>query len=186
KRGPGRRGERSRAREPFGRPAGSGAPRRRHGRRTAGLAGAVALAAAGLIALVRSPGEARLPEPRLSVMPASNLGRHFPGSPGFSSEPQVVSVRIASDPPGARVTRADSGAELGTTPLFRSFSRAERDVVLRLELPGHRPIERIIHPADKSNVDVKMAPIKRSSSRRKSAPKPERIGRDGLINPFAD
>ena len=184
KRRPGTMGELSGALEPF-EAEGSSSPPQRHWRATAGLAGAVVLAAAGLIALVHLPAEPRRsPEPRHSV--PSSSGRHFPSSSAFSSEAQLVNVRIASDPPGARVIRADSGAELGTTPLSRSFSRAERDVVLRLELPGHRPIERTIHPADRSTVEVKMAPIKSSGPQRKRALKSERIGRDGLIDPFAE
>jgi hypothetical protein len=60
-------------------------------------------------------------------------------------------------------------------------------VVLRLELPGHRSIERMIQPADKPTVEVKMAPIKNTAPQRKLALKgvSERIGRDGLIDPFA-
>jgi serine/threonine-protein kinase len=188
KRRPATMGELSQALEPFENQFLGTAPRRRW-RSTVALAGAVALGAAGFIALARSPEESRRPpELRHAVTTTtSSSGRHFPSPAALSWESQLVNVRIASDPPGARVIRADSGTELGVTPMSRPFPRAERDVVLRLELPGHRSIERMIQPADKPTVEVKMAPIKNTAPQRKLALKgvSERIGRDGLIDPFA-
>jgi serine/threonine-protein kinase len=104
------------------------------------------------------------------------------------AEQQLVDIRIASAPPGARVIRADSGDELGFTPLSRRFLMEERDVVVRLELPGHRSIEQTIHPSDGASLNVKLPPLARAKSQRRLAMKGarERIGLDGLIDPFND
>ncbi len=149
-------------------------------------AGASALAAAAVIAAVRLPDfdRAEAPTPRAELR--STFQRSMARMPPSSSDSQVVNVRIASEPPGARVIRTDSGTELGFTPLYRPFSRTETDVVLRLELPGHKSIEQTIHPAERPSLEVTMSKLNKQPAKKRQALRgfTNKIGRDGLINPF--
>jgi hypothetical protein len=165
------------------------APRRKlHWKSIALKATPALLAVVSVAAFLRLPehGAAVSPTPRAELRPIAPP-RTMARTPPSAPETQSVNVRIASNPPGARVIRADSGAELGFTPLYRPFSPTERDVVLRLELPGHRPIEQTIHPAERPSVEVNMSRLKLSAKRRSVFKgSREKIGKDGLINPFAE
>jgi serine/threonine-protein kinase len=167
---------------------GGPGPVRKRGWKSVGLsAGAAVATVIALAAFLRLPGQnsAEIPATRsepLVVESARPKARKPP-----PAENQWVNVRIASNPSGARVIRRDSGAELGLTPLSRPFSPTERDVVLRLELPGHTPIEHTIHPAERPSVEVSMSRLKRAAKKRPTLQGfAERIGDDGLINPFED
>jgi len=165
------------------------APRRKfHWKSIALKATPALLAVVSVAAFLRLPehGPAVPPAPRAELRPIAPP-RTMARTPSSAPETQSVNVRIASNPPGARVIRADSGAELGFTPLYRPFSPTERDVVLRLELPGHRPIEQTIQPAERPSVEVKMSRLKLSAKKRSAFKgSREKIGKDGLINPFAE
>src|SRR5262249_50267365 len=165
------------------------APRRKlHWKSIALKATPALLAVVSVAAFLRLPehGAAVPPAPRAELRPIAPP-RTMARTPSSAPETQSVNVRIASNPPGARVIRADSGAELGFTPLYRPFSPTERDVVLRLELPGHRPIEQTIQPAERPSVEVKMSRLKLSAKKRSAFKgSREKIGKDGLINPFAE
>jgi serine/threonine-protein kinase len=172
--------------EPFETPSLPNTPRPRRRSRLAG--GAALLSLGALLFLVRSTYP---PEP--PPTPAFDQRQSETSGPvpavahqGGGNEQQLVNVRIASAPPGARVIRADSGDELGFTPLFKRFLTEEREVVLRLELPGHQPIEQTIHPVEGTSVEVKMPPLTRAKPQRRPAMEgaAERIGHDGLIDPF--
>ena len=168
--------------------AGAAPPRRRHWKSMALKATPALLAVVSVAAFLRLPehGTEVSPAPRAELRPIAPQ-RTMARTPPSAPETQSVNVRIASNPPGARVIRADSGAELGFTPLYRPFSPTERDVVLRLELPGHRPIEQTIHPAERPSVEVNMSRLKLSAKRRSAfSGSREKIGKDGLINPFAE
>jgi serine/threonine-protein kinase len=148
-------------------------------------AGTTALVAAGVLAVARLPDFRRVEAPAPQVELSSPSRRLLARTPPSLSDSQVVNVRISSEPPGARVIRADSGTELGFTPLDRPFSRTETNVIVRLELPGHKPIEQMIHPAEWPSVEVTMPKLKKPAKRRTPLHGfRNKIGRDGLINPF--
>jgi serine/threonine-protein kinase len=186
KRRPATMGKFAGALEPFETPSQPNRPRPRRKSRLA--SGAALLSLGALLFLVRStyptePAPTGVSDQRQSeTTGAVPAVAHQVGD----NEHQLVNVRIASAPPGARVIRADSGDELGFTPLFKRFLTEEREVVLRLELPGHQPIEQTIHPVEGTSVEVKMPPLTRAKPQRRLAMKgaPERIGHDGLIDPF--
>lgn len=150
---------------------------------SAGAAVATVFALTAFLGLpARNPAEAPVarPEPPAIESPRAQARKPPP-------ENQWVNVRIASNPSGARVIRRDSGAELGLTPLSRPFSPTERDVVLRLELPGLAPVEQTIHPEERQAVEVSMSRVKRAVRKPPTLQGfAERIGNDGLINPFEE
>jgi len=163
-------------------------PVRRRGWRSVGLsAGAAAATVFALAAFLGLPARNAAETPVTRAEPPSIESPRALARKPPPSETQWVNVRIASNPSGARVIRRDSGAELGLTPLSRPFSPAERDVVLRLELPGHTPIEQTIHPAERPSIEVSMPRLKRAAKKRPTLHGfAERIGKDGLINPFEE
>ncbi|HYR54765.1 MAG TPA: protein kinase [Myxococcaceae bacterium] len=163
-------------------------PVRRRGWKSVGLsAGAAVATVFALAAFLRLPGRSAAETPVTRAEPPSTESPRPQARKAPPAETQWVNVRIASSPSGARVIRRDSGAELGLTPLSRPFSPTERDVVLRLELPGHNPIEQTIHPAERPSVEVSMSRLKRAVKKRPTLQGfGERIGDDGLINPFEE
>jgi serine/threonine protein kinase len=108
-----------------------------------------------------------------------------------------VSVKIATDPPGAEVT-AEDGIHLGSTPTTLSIRRSDKPLVLVIAKTGFISSRQTIVPdrdvsalltlkTDEDAVKKKAAPAK---SRRKSAPSSAggdgRV-REGLsIDPFAE
>jgi serine/threonine-protein kinase len=163
-------------------------PVRKRGWKSVGLsAGAAAATVFALTAFLRLPARNATETPVTRTEPPSMESPRAQARKPPPTETQWVNVRIASTPSGARVIRRDSGTELGLTPLSRPFSPVERDVVLRLELPGHTPIEQTIHPAERPSVEVSMSRLKRAAKKRPTLQGfAERIGKDGLINPFEE
>ncbi len=91
--------------------------------------------------------------------------------------PASVTLKISSRPPGATVLRIDTGQRLGTTPLSASLQSQRRDLTVRLELDGHRPIERTVRLDEDVGLEVALPPHE---------PRPlERVTRDGVIDPYA-
>ncbi|MBC7932173.1 MAG: hypothetical protein H7Z38_16570 [Rubrivivax sp.] len=50
---------------------------------------------------------------------------------------------LATDPEGATVTRLDTQAVLGTTPLHLSLLRQDAELTLRFSLAGHQDVDRV-------------------------------------------
>lgn len=95
----------------------------------------------------------------------------------LAGEPAQVTLQISSLPPGATVLRLDTGQRLGTTPLSASMRKERREVTVRLELDGHRPIERTVRLDEDVGLEVALPP---------QQPRPlERVTRDGVIDPYA-
>jgi serine/threonine protein kinase len=108
------------------------APPSRLGRRVLWTTAALVVAGAAAFALPRLP-PAWLP--RLRPEPNS-------APPPTVALPATINLKISSTPAGATVTRLDSGAVLGVTPLAADLPREDHDLSLRLELPGFVPVER--------------------------------------------
>ncbi len=75
------------------------------------------------------------------------------------SEAGSVRLQLQSTPTGAQVTRLDTGAVLGVTPLTVSLERAERTVVLRFEQDGRLPTERKLSLAADRWLFVDLLPV---------------------------
>ncbi|HUB05999.1 MAG TPA: protein kinase [Myxococcales bacterium] len=76
-------------------------------------------------------------------LPAAWTHRALPPPPA-PPLPATVALTITSSPPGASVTRVDTGQALGVTPLHAILPRAARDLPLHLELAGYAPVDRTL------------------------------------------
>ena len=120
--------------------------------------------------------------------PAAALGTTLPVLAPVAVPPRV-SLDLTSTPPGAKVTRADSNAELGVTPVRVEVDKAET-VTLTFTLDGHEPLSRPVSLAANASVsvdltptpkqDVHVAPVKVKGPGGK---KP--VSRDGVVDPFS-
>jgi serine/threonine protein kinase len=102
----------------------------------------------------------------------------------------TVPLNLSSTPSGARVVRLDSGEELGTTPLTTRIPKLERQVTIRIELPGYQPVERTVWLDAASSAEVQLepvasAPVRKIRARHRPLANPdESMHRDDVINPF--
>jgi serine/threonine-protein kinase len=135
------------------------------------------------------PYDKALDEPQHVAMPVA---------PEPPKAPAKVTLDVSSEPPGATVTRVDTGEALGVTPLKVQLDKAETSVALRLELEGHQHAERSVSLAANSALSVDLqalpAPVvaapdkpeklekKPEPSKKKKAP----VSRDGVVDPFAN
>ncbi|MBS1149626.1 MAG: Serine/threonine protein kinase [Myxococcaceae bacterium] len=71
---------------------------------------------------------------------------------------KTVTLEVASQPAGARVTRLDTQQLLGLTPLKLQTERLEAPLGLRLELAGHAPSERQVELATDVSLSVELVP----------------------------
>ncbi|AGC42237.1 serine/threonine protein kinase [Myxococcus stipitatus DSM 14675] len=77
-----------------------------------------------------------------------------------------VTLTVRSFPEGAKVVRADTGEELGLTPLVRELPRREVPLDLRVELSGYVPLKRSVNLNAHTELDL---PLVKSLT----APKPK-------------
>ncbi len=134
------------------------------------------LAAAVVIAVALAAGLTTLPR-------APDLG-----SPRAPSDQPSVIVSVGSAPAGARVVRADSGELLGTTPLKLTLARSDELLSLRLEREGFEPAQRTLRPFSDSQLEVELAPLPAPATPGPvpARPKPRKVTRDGVLDPFAE
>lgn len=104
---------------------------------------------------------------------------------------ELVRVELRSSPSGARVLRADTGVQLGVTPLIQRFPRGGADIPIRVELDGHVPVERRVRLHSDLAIEVAMSPIVVPASATMSDPpaklKPasrRSVARDSVVDPF--
>lgn len=145
------------------------------------------LAAAGAVLLASSGGGvyALLDPPR--PVPAQAQASLPPAPPPAPAPPPRVRLRASSNPPGARVVRADTGEVLGATPLSEQLPRAGAPVVLRFELAGHRAAERTVSLSGDVQISVDLSPEPpRRPVEKKSRPPRKKESSDAVIDPFAD
>jgi serine/threonine-protein kinase len=120
-----------------------------------------------------------------------------PVAPEPPKPPAKVTLDVSSEPPGAKVTRVDTGEALGVTPLKVELDKAETSLALRLELEGHQHAERSVSLAANSALSVDLqalpaavaAPEKLEKKPEPSKKRPEKkapVGRDGVVDPFAN
>jgi serine/threonine protein kinase len=142
--------------------------------RTSGL-GLLALALAGVLMLMAAlwpssaPASAPEPTPRPGPTPmeVTVTGR------------AEVTLWVETQPPGALVSRADSGDALGRTPLEVKLPRSTQTAQLRIELPGYAPLDRSVSNATDQRLELSLQPLAKSAARRP----PSRLT-DGVVDPY--
>ena len=103
-----------------------------------------------------------------------------------------VMLDIATEPPGAKVTRLDTNVVLGVTPFKLEAARLEKPVGLRLELAGRQSVEREVTLASNVALSVDLPaelkptePVKPSDKKVK-VQAPKKVTRDGQLDPFSN
>ncbi|MBI3181730.1 MAG: serine/threonine protein kinase [Myxococcales bacterium] len=150
------------------------------------LAGGAAVAAAVAGAVLVWPGwigERAEPAPVLAA-PEQPQAEEPPPKP---IEPEVV-LSLRSEPAGAEVTRADTGAKFGVTPAEVRLPRGE-ELALRFELEGSKPEERRLR-LDRDTTLMVMLARERAAGKLEKAGKGKKArqkkgSRDDVIDPFA-
>jgi hypothetical protein len=103
-------------------------------------------------------------------------------------ESAQVEVEVRSRPPGAQVTRRDTGELLGQTPVTLKLPRAESEVPLLLSLDGYEPLQRSVKPSRDMSMEVALAVLKKPA--RKPAGEPrrrkERVSDESTVDPFEE
>jgi serine/threonine-protein kinase len=99
--------------------------------------------------------------------------------------PTTVTLTVATTPPGAKVTRTDTGEVLGVTPLAKTLVASAGEATLRLELDRFETVDRKVVLGVDSSLEfvLKAAPRKPGANGPKK-PKSE-ASPDGIIDPFA-
>jgi serine/threonine-protein kinase len=119
----------------------------------------------------------------------------WPSAPSSASMEAAdpVTLTVHSLPAGARVVRADTGEELGLTPMVKQVPRESAPLGLKVELAGHATSEhqvRLDAPATLSVPLVPEAPRQSQAEARKpvsgNSHRSKKAGtRDDVIDPFA-
>ncbi|MBL8914274.1 MAG: serine/threonine protein kinase [Archangium sp.] len=132
----------------------------------------IALAAAVLVALVAGGLALRPKESptQLEVVPP-------PPPPVVLLD--EVTLKITTQPEGARVTRGDTGEVLGVTPLDFKSARRTMPTPLRVELNGFEPLERAVVLDSNQRLEFTLKAIPAAVK-----PKPRRVVTDGVLDPY--
>jgi serine/threonine-protein kinase len=109
-------------------------------------------------------------------------------------------LTVRSEPPGAVVSRADTGEKLGVTPLAYELPRGTGDLQVRVSLDGYTPVERNIGGTTNTDLDLVLAPVKPAeppapvAAPAQAAPAPSRpakkphkkvkLSDEGTLDPF--
>ncbi|HXX31641.1 MAG TPA: protein kinase [Myxococcaceae bacterium] len=146
------------------------APRRRRSRLLLpGLAaGLLLLAAGGLAALrLRPAAPAPVPAAEPAAAPvAAPEPAPADAAPPRGQEPSVppavapprMTLRVRSQPRGARVERTDTGEVLGTTPLSVQLAEESGTLPLRVSAPGRVPVLRRVPATGSVQLEVRLQP----------------------------
>ncbi len=111
-------------------------------------------------------------------------------APPKPEAPRTVSVKLESNPQGARVIREDTRELLGTTPFSATVARSTEKLSVLFQLEGRPPQKREVDVLNDAVLSVDFPPGPRPASpvpdRKPSAPKKGKgpISKDGVINPF--
>ncbi|MBK7863624.1 MAG: protein kinase [Archangiaceae bacterium] len=81
-----------------------------------------------------------------------------PPPPAVAPLPEQVVLEIQSSPSGARVSRTDTGEQVGVTPLEVKLDKAAGTVTLKFEHPGRQPLERAVSLAHHNSLTVDLSP----------------------------
>ncbi len=126
-----------------------------------------------------APAAALAPTPSPVPAPPPTVAAPTP-APAPASQ---AMLDLASTPPGAKVTRLDTGAELGTTPFRTEVDRAPGKLTLRFELEGRQPVEREVVLTGDPMLSVDL-PARAAEQKKPKAKKG--VSRDGVVDPFSN
>jgi serine/threonine-protein kinase len=155
--------------------------------------GRTVLIAVGLIALVAGGGYWAL-KPYDEAILAPPPPPPPPVVDATPKPPEQVSIDVQSMPAGARVSRTDTGEQLGVTPFEAKLDKKDgATVTLKLELDGRQSVERPLSlsrsaalsvdlPAAMPAVEKVEQPKTKGASIKKKTP--AATSRDGVVDPF--
>jgi serine/threonine-protein kinase len=122
------------------------------------------------------------PAPAAQVPPRSLAAREMrPLPPPVEVVPSEVTLLVMTEPPGALVSRVDSGEPLGRTPLEVRVARATTAVPVRIELAGYQPLERSVSTDQSQRLEVALRAV---SPKVTARPPAARTMRHGVIDPY--
>jgi serine/threonine-protein kinase len=107
-------------------------------------------------------------------------GETRPMSRPVVAAPAEVTLVVMSEPVGALVSRADSGAPLGRTPLELRVARADAPVLVRIELAGYQTLERSVSTNQSQRLEVSLRAVPKVAARLPAT----RTMRHGVIDPY--
>jgi serine/threonine protein kinase len=178
-------------------------------RRPKWLIPAVAVAAVGLIAgalAALGPGRKAPPPPPVVQATPAAVEVHTSEEPFADPtapeellaplEAEPVQMEVVSSPPGASVIRLDTGEVLGLTPLVKELPREDGTVMLRIELAGYKPSDKIAMLSANTSLDVTLVRTPTKSPPRKPQQQQQQQqrpatgvnkdeGKDGTMDPYA-
>lgn len=117
--------------------------------------GALSLIGMGVVSvqvarLTAASHVAPTPTPTPTLPPVSPTSGPIP--------PEMLQVRILSEPPGATVVRLDNGEKnLGTTPMFLSIERGSPPIAVQLRLDGYRTLTRVVTSERSTEITLALA-----------------------------
>ncbi len=109
------------------------------------------------------------PETRPAVAeptPARPAAAPAPVSKPAPKRPATVALNLRSTPPGARVTRLDTGERLGRTPLRVNVARKAASVWIQMALDGYQPIKFTVDRTRDNTANVTFPGVRKSTRRR--------------------
>ena len=139
------------------------------------LAGVAALGLGALLVGGLWPRPVAVPAPP----PVSARALPRPQAAALAVVPTEVTLQLTTVPVGALVSRSDSGAVLGRTPLEVRVARAT-PVPMRIELTGYQVLERTVSTDQSQRLEVALQPARKVSSRPLAAPR----SLYGVIDPY--
>jgi hypothetical protein len=95
-----------------------------------------------------------------------------------------VALGFITSPPGASVTRTDTGQLLGQTPLEVAVERDPAPVTLRVQLPGYLPLTRQVTFDASQRLELSLAPLTPSPRPLPLARLKRLPVREGVLDPF--
>jgi hypothetical protein len=151
---------------------GAGLGRGHHGAQAASVGPVTAAASAGSTtasAASLAPASVREPAMGGAAGPAAGAG---------------VALRFITSPPGASVTRTDTGQLLGQTPLEVAVERGPAPVTLRVQLAGYLPLTRQVTFDSSQRLELSLAPVTPPQRPAPLARLKRLPVREGVLDPF--
>ncbi len=130
-----------------------------------GVAALVAVALGLTVGFVRQPGPWVIPLPPPSIRAGPPV--------------DLVTLWVETEPPGALVSRVDSGEPLGRTPMEVKLARAATTLPLRIELAGYAPLEREVSNELNQRLELTLLSLRKTAAR----PAEGRVT-DGVLDPY--
>ena len=138
-----------------------------------GVGGLAALRLRARAAPVEAPPVAAVAPPEAPAPPAPEASLPALSEAPPAPAPPTMSLRVHSQPRGARVERTDTGEVLGTTPLAVDLAEGSGKLPLRLSAPGRVPVVRRVPAQGSVQLEVRL-PLRRPPPSPGPPPSPPR------------